>query len=255
MKTRRIVSALVMLAVIVSGPVLVLAQDPPAAPGQPTEATPARVSYIHGEVSFWRPGAQEWAEARVNTPLAPGDLLYTGQGGNVEVQFGPRAFLRAGNGTQIGLDNQEPDFVQFRVMAGHAALDLRELPAGHTVEIATPNAAFTVERTGYYHVDLTEDSATFRTHRGGSATMTPAGGAHRLGQLELPAHGLFDSSEQYAKRLGLRLRIGDARPARKLAGGRDVRSGVGARDRGSWLGALQHGPVDLGPALRLDLAR
>src|SRR6266508_1436371 len=62
-------------------------------------------------------------------------------------------------------------------MAGHAALDLRELPAGHTVEIATPNAAFTVERTGYYHVDLTEDSATFRTHRGGSATMTPAGGA------------------------------------------------------------------------------
>jgi hypothetical protein len=176
MKARRIVNALVVLAVIVSGPVLVLAQDPPAAPGQATEATPARVSYIHGEVSFWRPGAQEWAEARVNTPLAPGDLLYTGQGGNVEVQFGPRAFLRAGNGTQIGLDNQEPDFVQFRVMAGHTALDVRELPAGHTVEIATPNAAFTVERTGYYHVDLTEDSATFRTHRGGSATMTPAGG-------------------------------------------------------------------------------
>ena len=176
MRTRRVVSAVVVLALMVSGSSLVLAQDPPSAPGQPTEATPARVSYIHGQVSFWRPGAEEWAEARINTPLAPGDLLYTGPGGNVEVQFGPRAFVRAGNGTQIGLDNQEPDYVQFRVIAGHAALDLRELPAGHTVEIATPNAAFTVERTGYYHVDLTEDSATFRTHRGGSATVTPPGG-------------------------------------------------------------------------------
>ena len=71
--------------------------------------------------------------------------------------------MRAGNGTQIGLDNQEPDYVQFRVTAGHAALDLPEPAAGHTVEIATPNAAFTVERTGYYHLDLRDDSVAFRT--------------------------------------------------------------------------------------------
>jgi len=175
MRTRWIVVALVMLAAVARGPGLVLADEPPP-PGPAGEATPARVSYIHGEVSFWRPGAEEWAEARANTPLAPGDLLYAGPGGTVEVQFGPRAFVRAGNGAQIGLDNQEPDFVQFRVAAGHAALDLRELAAGHTVELATPNAAFTVERTGYYHVALTDDATTFRTHRGGSATMTPAGG-------------------------------------------------------------------------------
>jgi len=174
-KTRRIVAILAMLAAVMLGPARVPAQDPPA-PEQATEATPARVSYINGQVSFWRPGAQEWAEARVNTPLSPGDLLYTGQDGSVEVQFGPRAFVRAGNGTQLGLDNQEPDFVQFRITSGHAALDVRELAAGNTVEMATPNAAFTVERAGYYHVDLQEDSATFRSHRGGSATITPAGG-------------------------------------------------------------------------------
>jgi hypothetical protein len=175
MRTRAIINALVILAATAGAPVLALADDPPA-PGQTAESTPARVSYINGEVSFWRPGAQEWAEAKVNTPLAPGDLLYTGQGGTVEIQFGPRAFVRAGNGTQIGLDNQEPDYLQFRVTAGHAGLDLRELPVGHTVEIDTPNAAFTVERPGYYHVDLSQDAATFRTHRGGTATMTPAGG-------------------------------------------------------------------------------
>ncbi|HEU5324123.1 MAG TPA: DUF6600 domain-containing protein, partial [Methylomirabilota bacterium] len=180
MSTCRVVGtlALLILAVAASCPALARAQDPPPPPGQPSaDPTPARVSYIHGEVSFWRPGAEEWAEARLNTPLAPGDLLYTGQGGNVEIQFGPRAFLRAGNGTQIGLDNQEPDFVQFRITAGHAALDLREMAPGHTVEVATPNAAFTIERTGYYHVDLSDDTTTFRTHRGGSATVTPAAGS------------------------------------------------------------------------------
>jgi hypothetical protein len=177
MTTRRVICAVALLALLVSGSAPGLAQDPPTAAEQSSEATPARVSYIYGDVSFWRPGADDWAEARVNTPLAPGDMLYTGPGGNVEIQFGPKAFVRAGNGTQIGLDNQEPDYVQFRVAAGHAALDLRELPAGNTVELATPNGAFTVERPGYYHVDLNDTSATFRTHRGGTATLTPPGGA------------------------------------------------------------------------------
>jgi hypothetical protein len=176
MRTRPIVKAFVVLAAIVCGPIPALADDPLSPAGGAAEVTPARVSYIHGEVSFWRPGAQDWAEARVNTPLAPGDVLYTGQGGTVEIQFGPRAFVRAGNSTQIGLDNHEHDYVQFRVTAGHAALDLRELAAGHTVELATPNAAFTVERAGYYHVDLRDDSVSLRTHRGGTATAIPVNG-------------------------------------------------------------------------------
>ena len=139
-------------------------------------ATPARISYIDGQVSFWRPGSAEWTPARVNMPLAPGDSLYTGPNSNVEVQIGPRAFLRAAEETQVGLDNQEPGFVQFRVTAGHASIDLRELGRDQTVELDTPNAAFTIERTGYYVADVTEDTTTFETRRGGRATMTPAGG-------------------------------------------------------------------------------
>ncbi|PYM73440.1 MAG: hypothetical protein DME10_09885 [Candidatus Rokuibacteriota bacterium] len=146
-------------------------------PAPASDVTPARLSYLNGEVSFWRPGAQEWTPAKVNMPLAPGDLLYTGPGGNLEIQVGPRAFVRASEGTHIGLDNQEPDFVQFRLTAGHAALDVRELAAGHAVELDTPHGAFTVERTGYYHAEVTQEFTAFDTHRGGSATVTPAGGA------------------------------------------------------------------------------
>src|SRR5205814_3935799 len=62
--------------------------------------TPPRVSFIDGEVSFWRPGAEDWAPAEVNTPLAEGDSVYTGDNGNVEVQIGPRTFVRGGAGTE-----------------------------------------------------------------------------------------------------------------------------------------------------------
>ncbi|HKZ08384.1 MAG TPA: DUF6600 domain-containing protein, partial [Methylomirabilota bacterium] len=110
-------------------------------------------------------------------PLAPGDVLYTGEGGTAELQLAPRAFVRAAPGTHIGLDNQEPDFLQFRITAGHAALDVRALDPGDTVEIATPGGAFTVEKAGYYPVDVTSEATTFQAHRGGAATVTPAGGA------------------------------------------------------------------------------
>ncbi len=190
MSARRIVPGLLALSLTVSGPGLAWAASAPPPPpaaspapppgGQteagPTETTPPRISYINGQVSFWRPGGQDWAQARLNTPLAAGDVLYTGRSGNVEIQVGPRDFVRAAENTQIGLDNHEPDFIQLRVTAGHAALDLRELGPGHTVELDTPGAAFTVEHTGYYRVDVAEGSTTFRTHRGGAATMTPAGG-------------------------------------------------------------------------------
>src|SRR5689334_10567690 len=154
------------------------APEPAQSPAEETsEATPPRVSYLHGEVSFWRPGAQDWTPAALNMPLAPGDVLYAGPAGNVEIQVGPRSFVRAAYGAQLGLDNQEPDFLQLRVTSGHAAVDLRELPPGHAVELDTPAAAFTMERAGYYHAEVGADSTTFRTHRGGTATMTPSGGA------------------------------------------------------------------------------
>ncbi|OGL19055.1 MAG: hypothetical protein A3K12_03630 [Candidatus Rokubacteria bacterium RIFCSPLOWO2_12_FULL_71_19] len=167
MNRERIVGALLALGVMIGG----------TAGARAAETTPPRVSYINSEVSFWRPGATDWTPAQLNTPLAPGDLLYTGPGGNVEIQIGARAFVRAAEGTQLGLVTHEPDFVQFKVTAGHASLDLRELSAGQTVELDTPGAALTIERTGYYRVDVAPDTTTFITRRGGRATLIPAGGA------------------------------------------------------------------------------
>ena len=138
------------------------ATAPPPPPGAESTGesigrTPPRLSYMNGEVSFWRPGAPDWGPAQVNTPLAPGDELYTGGNGNIELQVGGRAFVRAWTDTQLGLVNQEPDFVQLKVTSGHLSLDLRSVDPGRTVEVDTPQAAFTIDAPGYYRVDVTGD--------------------------------------------------------------------------------------------------
>jgi hypothetical protein len=157
-------------------PAAATTEDGEADDRQNTAPTPPRLSYVNGDVSFWRPGGEDWAPAQVNTPLAPGDQLYTGNRGNLEVQIDSRSFVRAWGDSQLGLENHEADFLQIKVAAGHVSLDLRALAGGRTVELDTPAAAFTIERPGYYRVDVAPDRTSFITRRGGTATMTPAGG-------------------------------------------------------------------------------
>src|SRR5262249_27676328 len=109
MRTHRIVAALMAL-IVMSGPGFglraeaqpIAAVPPPPqqgsapAPDESGGATPPRMSYMNGEVSFWRQGASDWTPAQLNTPLTLGDVLYTGPGGAVEIQIGRAAFVRAG---------------------------------------------------------------------------------------------------------------------------------------------------------------
>lgn len=156
-----------------------------AAAGQETAApdeqdtigrTPPRLSLMEGQVSFWRPGAEDWSQAQVNTALAPGDQLYAGPESRLEIQIGAQAFVRTGADTQVGLENQEPDFIQFKVTSGRAALDVRSIAPGRMVEVDTPNAAFTIETEGYYRLDVGDTQTVFIARRAGRATAICANG-------------------------------------------------------------------------------
>lgn len=138
--------------------------------------TPPRLSFIEGAVSFWRPGAEDWTQAQVNTPIAPGDQLYTNTPGKLELQIGARAFVRASQNTYLGLENQEPDFLQFKVTSGIAAFDLRTIDPGRTVQVDTPHATFEIENEGYYRVEVNGEATSFITRRSGEATARLAGG-------------------------------------------------------------------------------
>jgi hypothetical protein len=140
------------------------------------ERTPPRLGSIDGEVSFLREDAEDWTPARVNTPLAAGDQLYTGEDANLELQIGARSFVRAGEETRLGLASLEPDFLQLRVTEGRVSLDLRSRKPSQSFEIATPHAAFAIEQIGYYRVEVDGETTTFTSRRGGRATLATADG-------------------------------------------------------------------------------
>lgn len=132
----RITLMLSFLLLIVMSGLPALAQEN----GQKAAASPLRLSYVEGDISFSRLGAEDWVEAQINTPLAAGDALYVGRDGNLELQMGSRAFVRADDDTQLTLVNQTADFVQFKITSGRVSFDLRTLPTGFSVEVDTPNA-------------------------------------------------------------------------------------------------------------------
>ncbi len=178
MRLRQAVTVVLVLALALGGGIAPVAAQ---APGPPDESaadgrTPPRLGYVDGQVSFWRPGATDWVAAQINTPLAPGDELFTGSPGNLELQIGARAFVRAWADTSLGLVNQDPDYLQIKLTAGHVALDLRTLDPGRIVELDTPNAAFTIDHAGYYRVDVGANRTSFISRRGGRAIVTPANG-------------------------------------------------------------------------------
>jgi hypothetical protein len=137
--------------------------------------TPPRLSYIDGQVSYWRQGADEWAGARPNLALAEGDALYAGKGSNFEVQFDNRSFVRADEDSQLTLMNQEADFIQFKVTSGLVSFDIRNMKVGDRVEVDTPDALFVIEQPGYYRVEVNANTH-FITRRGGRAMVTTADG-------------------------------------------------------------------------------
>ena len=175
---RRVAIVLVLLVVltVIGSAVAQVGDVPGGAAPDAGGRTPPRLGFVDGQVSFWRAGAEEWVAAQVNTALAPGDALYTGSPGNLEVQIGTRAYVRAWADTQLGIANLEPDFVQLQVTTGYLSLDLRRLDPGLTVEVNTPHAAFTIEHAGYYRINVAERRTSFITRRGGRATVTPASG-------------------------------------------------------------------------------
>jgi len=139
------------------------------------QVTPPRLGYVEGEVMFWRPGAGDWETAQLNIPLAAGDALAT-RNGKLELQIGGKSFIRAGEDTQVRLQGNDPDFLQLDVTAGHVTVDLRELRHGTGVRIDTPNAAVTINRDGYYRVDVDGETTRLAVRRGGQATTTPSNG-------------------------------------------------------------------------------
>ena len=141
-----------------SGPVLA---DPPS--------RAARLADVSGSVSFSPAGEGDWFPARVNRPITIGDRLWTDRGSRAEIQFGG-SVIRMGENTSITLLNLDNRFVQVQLDEGTLNLRARRLAARQSVEIATPNLAFTTRRPGSYRIEVDprndDTSVVVRSGRG-----------------------------------------------------------------------------------------
>ena len=127
----------------------------------------ARLGYINGTVSFSPAGQRAWVQANVNRPLTTGDRVWTGSNSRAELQVGGAA-VRMGASTSMVLLNLDDRIAQVQLTQGSLKIRVRSLGPRQSVEVATPNLALTLRRSGDYRieVDPSDDATVVRVDSG-----------------------------------------------------------------------------------------
>jgi hypothetical protein len=127
----------------------------------------ARLQLVGGQVSMQPGGVDDWVPAGLNRPLTTGDRLWADNDSRAELTIGSAA-LRIGNQSALSVVNLGDNIAQFELDQGTLSLWVRFLDRGETVEIDTPNIAFTVTRPGEYRIDVSpdDDRTWVQTRRG-----------------------------------------------------------------------------------------
>lgn len=148
-------------------------EDAPVAQGANVDppGRVARLDYMAGDVTTEPAGATDWSYAQINRPLTTGDQLWNDANARSELHIGSTA-VRLGAQTSVDVLNLDDSTAQLKVAQGVLSTRVRELPAGTSYEIDTPNLALGVNGPGDYRVDVAPDgSATTVTVRSGSVTV------------------------------------------------------------------------------------
>jgi len=119
----------------------------------------ARLSYTNGEVSFSPAGTDDWVSAVINRPMTTGDKLWTDQGARAELNVGS-AVIRLSGQTGFSFLNLDDRMMQLRVTEGTINLHVLRLDDQESIEVDTPNLAFSVLRPGRYRVNVNEAGDT-----------------------------------------------------------------------------------------------
>ena len=157
---------------------------PSSAQGQNNNVDPpgrvARIQYMAGEVSMQPGGVNDWVAASQNRPLTTSDRVWTDKNSKAELSVGD-GFLRMNSETSVTLSNVSDNTVQVELDQGTLELTVLHLEGGEIYEVDTPNAAFTVTKTGVYRFDVyPNEDQTWITVRKGQGEATGKGAAVKI---------------------------------------------------------------------------
>lgn len=143
------------------------AVDPPGRVG--------RIADVQGTVWLYHPEDGEWTAAERNRPLTSGDRLSTDGNGRTEVHVGSTT-LRLDGGTEIEVLRLDDDHLALQLHNGSVATRLRSGEQLRGFELRTGEGRFTVQRTGRYRFDRS-DETSFVTVETGQAYYEAQGSA------------------------------------------------------------------------------
>ncbi len=140
----------------------------------------ARLSYSNGEVSFNPAGTDDWVSAVLNRPLTTGDKLWTDTNARAELQVGSATLYLSGE-TGFSFLNLDDRIMQIRLTEGTLNLHVRRLGQDESIEVDTPNLAFSVLRNGSYRINVNESGDTTVVNvRDGEGEVTGGGSAYTI---------------------------------------------------------------------------
>ena len=133
---------------------------------EPSERA-ARLADIRGTVSFSPSGQSDWVQAEINLPVTTGDRLWVDTRSLAELQIGGADFS-LGAGTSAVILNLDNHIAQVQLSQGTIILRVRRLGPDETLEVDTPNLAFSLHHPGEYRIDVDPvgDSTAVRVQQG-----------------------------------------------------------------------------------------
>ncbi len=157
----------------------------------------ARVSFIQGSVSTQRGDTGDWIAVTVNTPVAVGDRVSTGQGARAELQLDFADILRMSSSATAKIASLDRGNIQVQVGQGIATYSVLK-GAQAASEIDTPNAAVHPLGQGDYRIVVNSDQETQVIVRDGSAEISTPQGSTRVekGQM-ITIEGASNDNPQY----------------------------------------------------------
>jgi hypothetical protein len=116
----------------------------------------ARLGYLQGTVSFEPAGESDWVDAVPNRPITIGDQLWVDNNSRAELELGS-SVIDLGSNTGISFLNLDDNTIQVQLSSGAINIRVRRLGRDDDFEIDTPNQAFTINETGRYRIEASDD--------------------------------------------------------------------------------------------------
>jgi hypothetical protein len=156
--SRTFLSSLRVATLVVAG--LAAGASQAQQPGDP----PGRVAAVterQGTVVYAPAGQEEWSDLPLNRPLTQADRLWTDPGARVELHMG-NAMVYVDDESNLGIVALDDRTARLSLTQGTLDAHVRDLQAGESFEVATPNLAVRTAQAADWRVDVDPDTASTR---------------------------------------------------------------------------------------------